>query len=75
MSVIPGHPDACGTQDEAMEAAHEIGFPVMIKAAAGGGGKGMRIARSAEDLREGSAPQAVRRRLLLEMAACLLKNI
>ena len=53
VSVIPGHPDACGTQDEAMEAAHEIGFPVMIKAAAGGGGKGMRIARSEEDLREG----------------------
>ncbi len=53
VSIIPGHPDVCGTQDEAMQAALEIGFPVMIKAAAGGGGKGMRIARSEQDLIEG----------------------
>ncbi|HCI00065.1 MAG TPA: acetyl/propionyl-CoA carboxylase subunit alpha, partial [Alphaproteobacteria bacterium] len=39
--------------EQAVEIATEIGFPVMIKASAGGGGKGMRIAESAEDVAEG----------------------
>ncbi len=55
VSIIPGHPDACATQDDALHAAMDIGFPVMIKAAAGGGGKGMRVARDERDLTEGFA--------------------
>src|SRR3546814_12097555 len=38
---------------EAVKIATEIGFPVMIKASAGGGGKGMRIARSADEVAQG----------------------
>jgi acetyl-CoA carboxylase biotin carboxylase subunit len=45
--VIPGTEDAVLDAGDACAAAERIGFPVMIKAAAGGGGKGMRIARSA----------------------------
>ena len=43
--VVPGTPDIVRDGDEPLSAAEEIGFPVMIKAAAGGGGKGMRVAR------------------------------
>jgi acetyl-CoA carboxylase biotin carboxylase subunit len=47
--VVPGSP-ALGDPASARAAADEIGYPVMLKAAAGGGGKGMRIVRSAEEL-------------------------
>jgi acetyl-CoA carboxylase biotin carboxylase subunit len=47
--IIPGTPGGVEDADEALGFAREIGFPVIIKAAAGGGGKGMRVARSADD--------------------------
>ncbi len=53
VSTVPGHPDAVSDPAEAERLAREIGFPVMIKASAGGGGKGMRIAKSDAELREG----------------------
>ena len=43
--TVPGSPGPVTNGDEAIEIAKEIGFPVLIKAAAGGGGKGMRVAR------------------------------
>ena len=43
--IVPGTPDVVKDPDQALAAAKQIGFPVMIKASAGGGGKGMRIAR------------------------------
>ncbi|MFQ6046536.1 MAG: acetyl-CoA carboxylase biotin carboxylase subunit [Gemmatimonadales bacterium] len=46
--VVPGSPGAIGNSDDALAVAHEIGFPVIIKAAAGGGGKGMRVAHDTE---------------------------
>ncbi|CAN5640633.1 acetyl-CoA carboxylase biotin carboxylase subunit [soil metagenome] len=46
--IVPGT-DAMGDVDAALAAAQEIGFPVLIKAAAGGGGKGMRVAQDAAD--------------------------
>lgn len=46
--TVPGTEGEVHDPAEAMEAARAIGFPVMIKAAAGGGGKGMRVAQSAE---------------------------
>ncbi|HEX9691500.1 MAG TPA: acetyl-CoA carboxylase biotin carboxylase subunit [Gemmatimonadales bacterium] len=49
--VVPGSPGAVGDVDEALGIAESIGFPVIIKAAAGGGGKGMRVARDAEGFR------------------------
>ncbi len=48
--VVPGSEDALASEAEAFAEAGRIGYPVMIKAAAGGGGKGMRVADSAEDL-------------------------
>jgi propionyl-CoA carboxylase alpha chain len=53
VSTVPGHLDTAADADNAVAAAREIGYPVMIKAAAGGGGKGMRIATSDAELREG----------------------
>jgi acetyl-CoA carboxylase biotin carboxylase subunit len=47
--IIPGTPGPVDDVDEALKYAKEIGFPVIIKAAAGGGGKGMRVAKDAED--------------------------
>ena len=48
--ILPGSPEPIEDADEAIKLAKEIGFPVIIKAAAGGGGRGMRIVRKAEDL-------------------------
>ena len=47
--IIPGTPGPVDEPDEALVLAREIGFPVIIKAAAGGGGKGMRVAKDADD--------------------------
>ena len=48
--ILPGSPDPIEDADEAIKLAKEIGFPVIIKASAGGGGRGMRIVRKAEEL-------------------------
>ncbi len=53
VAIIPGTEDAVADVDEAIEAARGIGYPVMLKAAAGGGGKGMRLAWDEDGLREG----------------------
>src|SRR6201999_348964 len=53
VSTVPGHLGVIGDETEAMKIADEIGYPVMIKASAGGGGKGMRIAHSKSDVAEG----------------------
>ena len=47
--IIPGTPGPVEDPDEALELAKTIGFPVIIKAAAGGGGKGMRVAKDADE--------------------------
>ncbi|WP_248447433.1 acetyl-CoA carboxylase biotin carboxylase subunit [Sinorhizobium meliloti] len=51
--TVPGHMGLIEDADEAARIAAEIGFPVMIKASAGGGGKGMRIAWNEREAREG----------------------
>jgi acetyl-CoA carboxylase biotin carboxylase subunit len=48
--VVPGSEGGVSTDQEAGKIASEIGFPVLIKAAAGGGGRGMKVARSAAEL-------------------------
>lgn len=48
--VIPGVDKAIASEEEAIEVANMCGYPVMVKAAAGGGGRGMRIVRSEEEL-------------------------
>ncbi|ODT87519.1 acetyl-CoA carboxylase biotin carboxylase subunit [Phenylobacterium sp. SCN 70-31] len=50
--VVPGSDGAVTTEEEAIAAAKDIGFPVLIKAAAGGGGRGMKVARTEADLVE-----------------------
>jgi propionyl-CoA carboxylase alpha chain len=53
VSTVPGHMGLIADADEAVKIATEIGYPVMIKASAGGGGKGMRIAWNDQEAREG----------------------
>ncbi|WOI55351.1 acetyl/propionyl/methylcrotonyl-CoA carboxylase subunit alpha [Palleronia sp. LCG004] len=53
VSTVPGHMGLIEDADEAVAIATEIGFPVMLKASAGGGGKGMRIAWDEAEAREG----------------------
>jgi propionyl-CoA carboxylase alpha chain len=55
VSTVPGHMGIIESADEAIRIAESIGYPVMIKASAGGGGKGMRIAFNAVEAREGFA--------------------
>jgi acetyl-CoA carboxylase biotin carboxylase subunit len=50
--VVPGSDGGVDTVEEAFEAAEKIGFPVLIKAAAGGGGRGMKVAKTSDQLEE-----------------------
>ncbi len=51
--VIPGSEGSIGSEKEALKIAEEIGYPVLVKAASGGGGKGMRVADTPEALADG----------------------
>src|SRR5262249_58533363 len=53
VSTVPGHLGVIEDDKHAVKIANDIGYPVMIKASAGGGGKGMRIAHSAAEVAEG----------------------
>jgi propionyl-CoA carboxylase alpha chain len=53
VSTIPGHNDPIDSPERAVSIAREIGYPVMIKASAGGGGKGLRIATTDKETHEG----------------------
>jgi propionyl-CoA carboxylase alpha chain len=53
VSTIPGYTDVIESADQAVAIAQEIGYPVMIKASAGGGGKGLRVAWNDAEAREG----------------------
>ena len=53
VSTVPGYMGLIADAEEAVKISNEIGYPVMIKASAGGGGKGMRIAWNDEEAREG----------------------
>ena len=53
VNVVPGYLGEIDSTDHAVEIASGIGYPVMMKASAGGGGKGMRLAYSEQDVREG----------------------
>jgi propionyl-CoA carboxylase alpha chain len=55
VSTVPGHMGTIEDAEDAVRIARQIGYPVMIKASAGGGGKGMRIAYSDTEAREGFA--------------------
>jgi propionyl-CoA carboxylase alpha chain len=55
VNMIPGHNEAIATTEEAVKIAQGIGYPVMIKASAGGGGKGLRVASNDQEAAEGFA--------------------
>lgn len=73
--VIPGVEKPIASEDEAFEVAKLCGFPVMIKAAAGGGGRGMRIVRKEEELLVAFRNAKNEAKKLLVMTICLSKNI
>ena len=53
VNTIPGFTEVLRDADHAVEISNEIGYPVMLKATAGGGGKGMRVARNDDECRDG----------------------
>src|SRR4028119_956227 len=53
VSTVPGHMGLIADAEEAVSISRAVGYPVMIKASAGGGGKGMRIAWNDGEAREG----------------------
>jgi acetyl-CoA carboxylase biotin carboxylase subunit len=55
LPTVPGTEDILASVEEAAEAAERVGYPVLLKATAGGGGKGMRLCEHGEDLRRGYA--------------------
>ncbi len=62
MPVVPGSDGPVADPKEAARVAAHIGYPVLLKAAAGGGGKGMRIVRRREGIRQRAGPHAWARR-------------
>ncbi len=52
VNVVPGYMGAISGEKEALKIAHKIGYPIMVKAAAGGGGKGIRVVRSPEEMKQ-----------------------
>ena len=50
VSTVPGYMGVINNLDQAIEIAEEIGFPIIIKAAAGGGGRGMRVVKNAKEM-------------------------
>ncbi len=55
VNTIPGYTDVIANADSAVKIARDVGYPVMIKASAGGGGKGLRVAHDDKEAREGFA--------------------
>ena len=55
VNTIPGYTDVIADADQAVKIAKDVGYPVMIKASAGGGGKGLRVAHNDKEAREGFA--------------------
>ena len=70
VSTVPGYLGVIETSEQAAEIADEIGYPVMIKASAGGGGKGMRIAHSRKEVAKASPGRARRRNLRSATTGC-----
>ena len=74
LPVLPGS-EVISSEEDALREAERIGYPVMVKAAAGGGGRGMRIVPSAEDLPHlFCGRRRMRRRRLLELPMSMWKN-
>ena len=75
LRVIPGTDGPIDNQSDAIAFANEAGYPLMIKATSGGGGKGMRIVRSEDELEAHFTEQNLKQRNLLVIVRFILKNI
>ena len=75
VNCIPGVNDAIETPDKAVEIAKGIGYPVMIKASAGGGGKGLRVAFNDKEAFEGFTSCATKRETVLAMTVSSSKSL
>ena len=67
MNTVPGYMGVIKDENEALSISEKIGYPVMIKASAGGGGKGMRIAWNDSEVKEGFQSSKMKRPAVLEM--------
>ena len=74
VNTIPGFPDAIADANQAVAIAREVGYPVMLKASAGGGGKGMRVATDDDSCREGFERAKVKRAQALATTEFLSRN-
>jgi len=72
--ILPGSDGVIASAAEAEICARTVGYPVILKAKAGGGGRGMRIVRNAEELPTSSTRQAARRPMPLATASCTWKS-
>ena len=62
LPLVPGSPGAVPTLNEAKRIGGDVGYPLLVKAASGGGGRGMKVAETADDLAEAfSSARAARR--------------
>jgi acetyl-CoA carboxylase biotin carboxylase subunit len=72
--ILPGSEGVIQSEGEALEWARTVGYPVILKASAGGGGRGMRVVRSPEELAGLSRWRRARRRTLSATAICIWRN-
>ena len=73
--VIPGSKGAVNSVDEIKELAEEIGYPVVLKAASGGGGKGIRIVKSQNNLKNPLKKRKAKDKNTLTMTEFMLKHL
>lgn len=73
--VIPGSKGAVNSVDEIKELAEEIGYPVVLKAASGGGGKGIRIVKSRNNLKNPLKKRKAKVKNTLTMTEFMLKHL
>ena len=74
IASIPGTDGPIASVDDALEFAERFGYPIMIKAALGGGGRGMRVAHDEKSAREGYERAKAKQKLPLVAMKCMLKN-
>lgn len=75
IASIPGTDGPIEKVEDALSFAETYGYPIMIKAALGGGGRGMRVAHDEKSAREGYDRAKVKQKRLLATMKCMLKNI
>lgn len=73
--VIPGSDGEVYTSKEALTIADKLGYPVMLKASAGGGGKGIRKVNSSAELSPAFESASQEAKAALEMGPCILKKL